>query len=113
MRILVADEFPKKHLEGLRALGLTVDFTPGVKGDQLERQLTQGFMCYEPRLVRDTVRVQVSSAPSGSGKPTLFIEVSAVLRTEPLPVSMRVRAEVDVESGRVEIGEDMFQKEES
>ena len=83
-----------------------------VKGDQLERQLTQGFMCYEPRLVRDTVRVQVSSAPSGSGKPTLFIEVSAVLRTEPLPVSMRVRAEVDVESGRVEIGEDMFQKEE-
>jgi len=35
MRILVADEFPKKHLEGLRALGLTVDFNPGLKGDQL------------------------------------------------------------------------------
>src|SRR6185369_7763917 len=35
MRILVADEFPKKHLEGLRALGLTVDFSPGLKGDQL------------------------------------------------------------------------------
>ena len=84
-----------------------------VRSDQLERQITQGFMCYEPRLVRDTIRVQVSGAPNGSGKPTLFIEVSAVLRTEPLPISMRVRAEVDVESGRVAIGEDLFQKEES
>jgi D-3-phosphoglycerate dehydrogenase len=35
MRILVADEFPKRHLESLRALGLTVDYTPGVKGDAL------------------------------------------------------------------------------
>jgi len=35
MRILIADEFPKQHLEGLRALGLTVDFTPGLKGDNL------------------------------------------------------------------------------
>lgn len=35
MRILVADELPKRHLEGLRALGLTVDFSPGLKGDAL------------------------------------------------------------------------------
>lgn len=35
MRILVADEFPKVHLEALRGLGLTVDFRPGLKGDAL------------------------------------------------------------------------------
>jgi D-3-phosphoglycerate dehydrogenase len=35
MRILVADEFPKVHLESLRGLGLTVDFRPGLKGDAL------------------------------------------------------------------------------
>lgn len=35
MRILVADEFPKAHLEALRGLGLTVDFRPGLKGDTL------------------------------------------------------------------------------
>jgi type VI secretion system protein ImpF len=84
-----------------------------VKSDQLERQLTLGFMHYESRLVRETIRARVSSAPSDSGKPALFIEVAALLRTEPLPVRMRVRAEVDVESGRVAIGEDMFEKEES
>jgi type VI secretion system protein ImpF len=84
-----------------------------VKSDQLERQITQGVLRYESRLVRETVRVQVSRAPNGSGKPTLFIEIAAVLRAEPLPVSLRVRAEVDVESGRVAIGEDMFEKEES
>jgi D-3-phosphoglycerate dehydrogenase len=35
MRVLVADEFPKVHLESLRGLGLTVDFRPGLKGDTL------------------------------------------------------------------------------
>jgi D-3-phosphoglycerate dehydrogenase len=35
MRVLVADEFPKVHLEALRGLGLTVDFRPQLKGDDL------------------------------------------------------------------------------
>lgn len=35
MRVLVADEFPRRHLELLRGLGLTVDFRPDVKGDEL------------------------------------------------------------------------------
>ena len=35
MRILVADDFPKAHLDSLRGLGLTVDYRPGLKGDQL------------------------------------------------------------------------------
>jgi D-3-phosphoglycerate dehydrogenase len=35
MRILVADEFPKSHLDSLRGLGLSVDFRPGLKGDAL------------------------------------------------------------------------------
>ncbi|MFP2930996.1 3-phosphoglycerate dehydrogenase family protein [Pyxidicoccus sp. 3LG] len=35
MRILVADDFPKAHLDSLRGLGLTVDYRPGLKGDTL------------------------------------------------------------------------------
>jgi len=35
MRVLVADEFPKEHLESLRRLGVTVDFVPDAKGDAL------------------------------------------------------------------------------
>jgi len=35
MRVLVADQFPKKHLESLRGLGLTVDFRPELKGPDL------------------------------------------------------------------------------
>lgn len=82
-----------------------------LKADSLEREIRRSLMRYESRLVRDTIAVQVSSAPNGSGKPTLFIEIAAVLRTEPLPVKMRVSAEVDVESGRVAIGNDVFEKE--
>ncbi len=35
MRILVADEFSRRHLESLRGLGLTVDFRPELKADDL------------------------------------------------------------------------------
>jgi D-3-phosphoglycerate dehydrogenase len=35
MRILVADEFSRRHLDGLRGLGLTVDFRPELKADEL------------------------------------------------------------------------------
>src|SRR5260370_40903167 len=35
MRVLVADEFPKAQLEALRGLGLTVDFQPQLKADDL------------------------------------------------------------------------------
>jgi type VI secretion system protein ImpF len=80
-----------------------------LKSDQLARQITLGLMQYESRLVRDTIEVRVSSAPNGSGRPTVFIEIAGVLRTEPLPVRTRVRAEVDVESGRVAIGEELFE----
>jgi type VI secretion system protein ImpF len=79
-----------------------------VKSDQLARQITQGLTHYESRLVPGSIQVQVSSAPNGSGRPTVFIEIAAVLRTEPLPVRTRVRAEVDVESGRVAIGDEIF-----
>jgi D-3-phosphoglycerate dehydrogenase len=35
MRILIADEFSQKHLDGLRGLGLTVDYRPDAKADDL------------------------------------------------------------------------------
>lgn len=35
MRVLIADEFPSRHLESLRALGLEVQYNPSLKGDDL------------------------------------------------------------------------------
>lgn len=81
-----------------------------VKIDALERELCQALLRYESRLMPETLRVHVSSAPSESGRPSLFIEIAAVLCTEPLPVRLRVRAEVDVESGRVALDQDLFEE---
>ncbi|HLL52755.1 MAG TPA: 3-phosphoglycerate dehydrogenase family protein [Myxococcaceae bacterium] len=35
MRVLIADEFPKQHLESLKGMGVTVDYRPELKADQL------------------------------------------------------------------------------
>ncbi len=41
MQILVADQFPKKHLESLRGLGLTVDYRPELKAADLPEAARQ------------------------------------------------------------------------
>ena len=35
MRVLIADEFSKRHLDTLRGLGVTVEYKPDVKADEL------------------------------------------------------------------------------
>lgn len=35
MRVLIADEFSKRHLDSLRGLGLTVEYKPDAKADEL------------------------------------------------------------------------------
>src|SRR5690349_21677541 len=35
MRVLIADEFSKRHLDSLRGLGLSVEYKPDAKADEL------------------------------------------------------------------------------
>ena len=49
MRVLIADEFSKNHLDSLRGLGLTVDYKPDAKADEL------------PALAKDSAIVVVRS----------------------------------------------------
>jgi D-3-phosphoglycerate dehydrogenase / 2-oxoglutarate reductase len=59
MRILVADEFSRQHLDALRGLGLTVDFRPELKADQLPEAAKEASIL----VVRSTeVRAQVFEA---------------------------------------------------
>jgi len=71
----------------------------------LAEEVLQALLSFESRLVRETVEVEVETSPRGPGKPAVLIRIEAVLRAEPLPIALRVLAEVDLESGRVTVGE--------
>jgi type VI secretion system protein ImpF len=78
---------------------------------ELARHVAHALVYYESRLVRGTLDVRVLTAPHGSGKSTLWIEIAAELRAEPLPLALRLRAEVDLESGSVAVLDDRAQEE--
>jgi type VI secretion system protein ImpF len=74
--------------------------------DRLTQQVASALLCYESRLIGPTLKVRVLALAPTRRRPALSIEVTAELRTEPLPVSMRIRAEVDLESGNVVLSDD-------
>jgi type VI secretion system protein ImpF len=61
---------------------------------------------YEPRLIRESLAVRLVTGAVSARRASVVIEIEGELRTEPLPAAVRVRAEVDIDSGRVEIAKD-------
>lgn len=90
-------------------IGRTVS---SVNGNALKRQLHSALSSFESRLIQDSIDIQVTRASTSGGKPALFIEISGSLRAEPMPMAVWMRAEVDLESGRVELEEQMSEKRE-
>jgi type VI secretion system protein ImpF len=60
---------------------------------------------YEPRLLPDSLRVSVKLGKNPFGTAALVVEIHADLYSEPLPLPLHVRTEIDVESGRVTVGD--------
>lgn len=69
-------------------------------------EIKTALLQYEPRLIRESLKVRLVPAQTGTKKSGLVIEILGELRTEPLPAAVRVRAEVDIDSGRVKIAKD-------
>jgi type VI secretion system protein ImpF len=86
---------------------LTGRTASGLNSDTFKQQIRDGLWSFETRLLRETIDIQITKDKTSAGTPVLFIEISASLRAEPLPMAMRVRAEVDLESGHVTIGHEL------
>lgn len=70
--------------------------------EQLERQIRQAILDFEPRLMRDTVRVRsVVKDEMSSNALTFYIEGS--LWAHPIPLQLYLRTKVDLESGGVTV----------
>lgn len=82
MRVLVADEFPKVHLETLRGLGLTVDFRPQLKGDDLpEAAREASILIVRSTEVNERVFAQASALSlvirAGAGVNTIDVKAAS------------------------------------
>ena len=88
--------------------------------DELERQLRQAIVEFEPRLIERSLEVSVARA-DGTGDAgrradgiraaqdthpnCLQFTINAELNVQPVPVALRLRTEIDLENGDVSIAE--------
>jgi type VI secretion system protein ImpF len=73
--------------------------------DQLELRVLEALWRYEPRLSRDSISVRVRTGSDRLGTAALIFDIEAELFAEPTPLALRLRTEVDVESGSVAVYE--------
>ncbi len=70
--------------------------------DDLNNEIANVVMTYEPRLVRNTIRARRDTAITAADLKLRFI-VQADLRCEPLNVPIEFIADVDIETGEIQI----------
>ncbi len=76
----------------------------GLNLPRVERLLRESIWNFEPRLLRDTVRVKAVPTGAMSHRAITF-EITARLWAHPLPLEMFLRTEIDLETGCVAVTE--------
>lgn len=72
---------------------------------ELERAVRQAVLDFEPRILRDTVRVSVLLQPEQMSRRALTFIIEGDLWAQPVPLSVYLKTEVDLETGSVTVAE--------
>jgi type VI secretion system protein ImpF len=77
----------------------------GLDRNQLERALRDVLWEYEPRLLRKSVRLRVATEKKEFSHNAIVFYVEAELWSEPVPLPLYLRTEIDLEDGTVNVEE--------
>lgn len=72
---------------------------------ELEAEMRQAILDFEPRLLPDSLRVAVEDNQQAVGPNSLQFTIEAKLIAHPLPLAMWLRTEIDLETGDVSVAE--------
>jgi type VI secretion system protein ImpF len=71
----------------------------------LERAVRQAILDYEPRILPATLRVRTLETGNFDHHNVIGVEISGQLWSQPIPIELLVRTEIDLESGQVEVAD--------
>ena len=75
---------------------------------ELERSIARAVRHYEPRILPQTLKIRVAASSSATGgENALSIHIEGQLWAQPLPQRLFLRTEVDLDTGHVEVIEDI------
>jgi len=75
----------------------------GLDLTQKERELKQTLWGFEPRLIRETLKVQIRTSDKKMCRNAFSIEMEGQLWAEPAPLQLYMKTEIDLESGEVKV----------
>jgi len=67
----------------------------------VERALRQAIIAFEPRIMRDSLKVRAVTRRDGASHHSVGFEIDGELWAQPAPVHMLLRTEVELETGDV------------
>jgi len=70
---------------------------------ELERAVRQALIDFEPRILRDTLRVTVRLQPDQMSRHALTFVIEGDLWAQPVPLNIYLKTEVDLETGTVTV----------
>jgi len=74
---------------------------------QIEAIIRQSILTFEPRINSDTVKVKVTANKSNMSVNAVQFEIEGELWAHPIPVQLYMKTDIDLETGGVEIKEDI------
>lgn len=86
---------------GIPALSGT-DFS-GIDSGKLERKLKQAVVYFEPRILPNSLNVEIVLAEDHMSHKSLSFKIEGDLWAQPLPVHLFIRSDLDLETGEVKV----------
>jgi type VI secretion system protein ImpF len=85
--------FGIQNIAGMTASNLSID--------DMQYQLTEALQRFEPRIIPETLSVVVTANPDEmSNRRSLSFEIRGALWTQPIPESLFIKTELDLETGK-------------
>ena len=73
--------------------------------NELERSLRQVIADFEPRIYRNSLRVQAALTEERMSHNALTFEIEGDLWAQPIPLQLYLKTEIDLESGQIKVEE--------
>lgn len=70
---------------------------------KLQRQIRQAIIDFEPRIIANTLKIEVMADPQQMSHVAICFNIEGDLWAQPLPVRLYIRSDIDLETGEVDI----------
>ncbi|HEX6840587.1 MAG TPA: type VI secretion system baseplate subunit TssE [Stellaceae bacterium] len=85
--------------------GIAGSLASGIDVADLERKIYQAIVTFEPRILRDTLKVRLAVAIDQMAHNAMTFEIEGQLWAQPVPQRIYLKTEIDLELGEVKLSD--------